>query len=115
MGVIVREGRVGFRPRLLREDEFVTTPTSWKYFGLDGQWHELMLQPGSLAFTYCQVPVVYRLDDIPEELSVTTADGRVHELASSDLGTEFSRELLDRSGRITMITVVTCSGKTGSN
>lgn len=105
LGIVIQDGQVSFRPRLLRQDEFVSEPRSWQYCGLDGQWHELMLEPRSLAFTYCQVPVVYRMDGVPGELWVTTADGSVYRLAGSDLGAEFSRELLDRSGRITMIMV----------
>ena len=109
LGVGVHDGLVSFQPRLLRKDEFVTAPTSWEYCGLDGQWHELLLQPESLAFTCCQVPVVYTQDGVSEELCVTTSDGRDHRLAGSNLGTDFSRELLDRTGRIAKITVVTCS------
>jgi hypothetical protein len=115
LGVGVHEGLVSFQPWLLREEEFVTVPTSWEYCGLDGQWHELALQPGSLAFTYCQVPVVYTQGGALAELCVTTSGGRDHRLAGSNLGTEFSRELLDRTGRITKITVVTCSPKTDPN
>jgi hypothetical protein len=60
LGVMVRDGRLGFRPRLIQEREFLSEPGDFPYVDVAGKNGRLRLAAGSLAFTCCQVPVVYR-------------------------------------------------------
>ena len=61
LGVFVKKGQIHFRPALLKREEFISRPDQFHYYDLNGSSRCLRLQPGSLAFTHCQVPVVYRL------------------------------------------------------
>ena len=61
LGVFVKKGQIHFRPALLKREEFISRPDQFHYYDLNGLSRCLRLQPGSLAFTHCQVPVVYRL------------------------------------------------------
>jgi hypothetical protein len=61
LGLFVEAGRICFRPALLRRKEFLSEPANFHYYDLMGSARGLRLQPGSLAYTYCQVPVIYRL------------------------------------------------------
>jgi len=56
----VRNGAVEFNPEILRTDEFLTTKDVFNYVNLAKEKCSIDLEEGSLAFTYCQVPVIYQ-------------------------------------------------------
>ncbi|MCA9947351.1 MAG: hypothetical protein KC449_27925, partial [Anaerolineales bacterium] len=59
LGVSLRNGQLCFAPTLLRPDEFLTAPDSFAYVDVTGQNQSLPLPAGSLAFTFCQTPILY--------------------------------------------------------
>jgi hypothetical protein len=61
LGIFIKDGQIHFRPALLKRKEFLSEKTDFWYCDLAGHSRRLKLEPGSLAFTYCQVPVVYQL------------------------------------------------------
>jgi hypothetical protein len=63
LGVAVEAGRLSFRPRLLREDEFSREPSTFRHVDPEGAFRDLPLPAGSLGFTLAGTPVVYRLGD----------------------------------------------------
>ena len=104
LGVQVYQGRVAFRPLLLRADEFTADPSPFRYLNLSGRWQTITLPAQALAFTYCQVPVVYRkMSD--HGLRVTLSDGSEVKAEAVELTRELSRSLFDRSGEIVRIDV----------
>jgi hypothetical protein len=104
LGVRVERGRVRFAPRLLQRRELLEAPDTFRYLALDGTFRTLPLARGELAFTYCQVPIVYRLGECPS-LSVVR-EGRTLMLDGTDaLGVDMSAELFARSGAISLIKV----------
>jgi len=104
MGVSVEEGRLAFAPHLLRREEFLREPTEVQVRGIAGA-HRLRLEPDSLAFTVCQVPVVYQLNDGPARIRVTRSDGAVATSAGTQLDADTSREVFTRTGAVTRIDV----------
>jgi hypothetical protein len=107
LGVRVAGGAVRFQPSLLRAREFVSEPRQFRFLDVDGNWQELEMKSGALAFTWCQVPVIYQLDDdAAPSLTVTLADGTKHTRKELALSSEKSAELFQRSGRVRQITVV---------
>ena len=61
LGIFVKDGQIHFRPALLKRTDFLSEKTDFWYYDLAGHSRRLKLEPGSLAFTYCQVPIVYQL------------------------------------------------------
>jgi hypothetical protein len=110
LGVLVRGGRVSFRPRLLRRAEFLTAPALFEPLAADGRRLRLELPAGSLAFTLCQVPVVYRLG-APGRIVVAASDGTVHDQPGDTLDPAGSAALFERSGRLARIDVWTSPGR----
>jgi hypothetical protein len=104
LGVVVQDGRLGFAPGLLQREEFLARPVEASALAVGGL-QRLTLEPGSLAFTVCQVPVVYTLSDGPGRTRVTRSDGRTDELDGTTLDAATSREVFDRSGAVTRIEV----------
>jgi len=107
LGVRVREGTVHLDPALLRAREFSNSPQTFRFLDIDGVWQELDVPESGLAFTWCQVPFVYRLADVPERLlMVTRDDGSSSTLETPSLPAELSAELFRRSGRLRRVDLV---------
>ncbi len=107
LGVHVGEGAVKFEVGLLRAQEFTASSRKFRYLDVDGQWRELTVPESGLAFTWCQVPFVYHLDESAEPtVTVTHDDGSRQALAGLTLPTELSAELFARSGRIRDVELV---------
>ncbi len=104
LGVIVEDGHVAFRPSLLREAEFLSSPGTFRYVDVHGDKQSLPLDADSLAFTYCQVPVVYRRSATPS-LRFFGSDGIVTEVEGSALSSEISSEVFQRTGYVGRIDV----------
>ena len=101
LGLTIRDGTVSFEPRLLSESEFSPDARPFRFLDVDGQWQELQVPARGLAFTWCQVPIVYRLvDHGPPALTVILEDGSSQMLPAPALPEELSAEIFRRSGRI---------------
>ncbi|MDX1689792.1 MAG: hypothetical protein R3290_02090 [Acidimicrobiia bacterium] len=98
LGVRVEDGRIRFRPVVLGAEEFHASPTPWPVLG-----SQEVLDEGTLGFTYCGVPVVYRRDD-DAWARVRWADGRETE-GGNRLDAETSRAVFARTGSVARIDV----------
>jgi hypothetical protein len=104
LGVDVDNGVITFDPVLLRDDEYLADGALFSYVDAIGQVRSLELGAGSLAFTLCQVPVVYtRASDT--SISVRYADGRDEHIAGKSLSLEVSTLLFTRSAAVERIVV----------
>ena len=107
LGVRVRDGSARIDPRLLRPIEFSTEPGVFQNLDVNGDWCEITLPARSLAFTWCQVPIVYHLDDDADpSLTVTHRDGRTETFSTLGFPVEISTEIFARSGRIRQVSAV---------
>jgi hypothetical protein len=104
--VRVTEGRLEFRPILLRKSEFLREPGTFEGFDVRGKAFRVELQPESLAFGYCGVPVVYHLDEVPR-IELRMADGTHVAQSGVALTTAQAAEVFARSGLIGRIDVWT--------
>jgi hypothetical protein len=106
VGVGLAGGKVRCEPRLLRAREFPSVARRFRFLDVDGQWQELTVPVSALVFTWCQVPVVYRLRNASRPtLSITWQDGSKQALPQLSLPAELSSELFRRSGRIRQISL----------
>jgi hypothetical protein len=110
LGLVVRAGQLAFRPRLLRRAEFLSAPALFEPLGSDGQRRRIELPAGSLAFTLCQVPVVYHLGET-RCILVTAGDGSNRALDGDTLDGDGSAALFERSGRVARLDVWTSPGR----
>jgi hypothetical protein len=110
LGVRVHDGRVSFQPVLLRKSEFLRHPHKLHSFTVRSEPLSIDLPAGTVAFTCCQVPVVYHLHD-QHKIVLTEQDGRTREFPGDTLDSESSRALFSRSGRIARIDVWTTPGR----
>jgi hypothetical protein len=107
LGVRISGGAVSFQPNLLRSREFVSQARPFRYLDVDDNWQTITVPARGLAFTWCQVPVVYQLDDkVDPVLSISWEDGTQQSLSQLTLPAKESSELFRRSGRIRQLNLV---------
>jgi hypothetical protein len=106
LGVRVDNGMTYFEPSLLRAREFVTESRETSYVDVDGDWQAVVVPAAGLAFTWCQVPIVYRLDDdVEPTVTIIQANGETQILSQLALSAAMSSEVFQRSGHIRQINV----------
>ena len=107
LGVRVRDGGIRFRPELLRSAEFAEQSRAFRYLDVDEVWQLLTVPAAGLAFTWCQVPVIYKLDDGEGwKLRISWDDGHEDTFDQASLSAEFSSQIFLRTGRIRKLEVV---------
>ncbi len=104
LGIFVSEGRVRFDPVLLRESEFIQEVDTSCVTDVPGGADAFELCPGSLAFTYCQTLIVYRIGDAPG-VSVEFASGKSASREALELTKDESAALFRRDGSLSRIEV----------
>ena len=103
----VRNGEIAIEPALLRRREFIATARTFCYLDVDNNWQTLDLPAASLAFTWCQLPFVYVLDDTAEPgLEIEFDDGNTSQFPTSVLSRDLSAQVFERTGRIRKVTVM---------
>lgn len=103
LGVTIDGGRLRFAPQLLDDAEFGAA-AEFAVVGPDGRERSVAVPQGGLAFTFCQVPVVYG-PATEARVEVEHTDGRVEVYPGDSLPVEASREILSRRGRIAGVRV----------
>jgi hypothetical protein len=104
LGVRVEDGCVEFEPGMLRHEEFHAEACTWTYSTGDSRQREEKLSAGSLAFSICGVPVIYRLAET-YGIRVQIANGSEHKIAGNRLGNSWSQSLFRRDGSVQKIIV----------
>ena len=104
LGVFVEDGKLLFNPRLLRKEEFLKDNKTFTYTDINKEVKEIELNKGSLCFTYCQIPIIYKLAD-KEGLKVEFKGGSDLEYDQLNLDSKTSKKVFERTGDINQIIV----------
>jgi hypothetical protein len=104
LGIHISEGRIVIDPILLRSSEFLSEPRVFEYVAVNGGLRTLNLDPGSLAFTYCQTPFIFRRS-AGATIRVVREDGSVESIEGHCIERDLSAELFMRSGTIHRVEV----------
>lgn len=104
LGVFVKNGCLYFNPCLLRKEEFLKEPTEFNFVDIHFNHQALPLQINSLAFTYCQVPIIYTIAN-ESHLELFFNDGTSNKVNSLHLDEATSQQLFGRFGTIHHIEV----------
>ncbi len=104
LGVFVADGKLLFNPRLLRREEFLKEPETFKYIDIHKEAKEIKVEKDSLCFTYCQIPIIYKLSD-KEGLKVVFNQETVLEFTGLNIDLKTSKKVFERTGEISQIIV----------
>ncbi len=104
LGVFVKAGQLSFNPFLLRKNEFLKEPTLFHFVNVLDHHDQMELEEGSIGFTYCQVPIVYKIA-LEHSLEVRQNNATTVRFSSSVLDVETTQQVFQRTGRIECIIV----------
>jgi len=104
MGAHVENGELAFVPQLTSRTEFLAESTTFHYWDVKGNPRTLNLERDTVAFTYCQVPVVAHRSG-PQHIRVTFADGISQLVDGLKLDAATSAAVFDRLGTIQRLDV----------
>ena len=104
LGVVVENGILQFNPAILRNEEFLQHPEVFEYVGVTKQKKSIELEKDSLAFTYCQVPVVYKKSS-EASIEVQLHDGTSLHFKGNQLDKKTSTSIFKRDGKIIKLNV----------
>lgn len=113
LGLVIDQGQITINPVLLRSGEFLSAPSTLRYFDVAGEETQVDVPAGSLAFTLCQVPIILRAAD-KACIDVMLHDGSVQSITGHNLGVALSRHVFSRDGMVRRITVFLADGS-GAN
>ena len=106
LGVRVSDGTLGFDPTILHADEFLTEPKQFNYINVANQTASIDLPIDSLAFTYCQVPIIYKKSTEPA-IEVVLHSGESNLFSGQYLDKETSQQIFQRTNTVSKIIVST--------
>lgn len=104
LGIDVNEGKLSFSPAILDQSEFIVEATEFEYVDIHGAFKTISLPANSLAFTYCQVPVVYTLG-ATNTIQASMNNGNQESIDGSVCSEALSRMLFKRTGEVEKIEV----------
>lgn len=103
-GLHLDAGTLHFSPSLLRKEEFTEVPRTIDFIDVKNHTVSIELAEKSLAFSFCQVPVIYRISS-EDAVEITFKDGSTKMIHALKLDESSSQMLFERSGEITQIQV----------
>jgi len=104
LGVMVEGGKVRFDTSLLNYDELHDCDGQFTFIAVSGKSETIDLTANQLAFTFCQVPVIYMMAEC-NETEVLFYDGRVLRVEGTALDHQCSNMIFNRSGEIKQLNV----------
>lgn len=104
LGVFVKEGCITFNPCLLRAAEFLTEPRTYRFIDIHHNEQHIALEPQSLAFSYCQVPVIYKIAH-SATIEVVLQQNDNMFVNGLQLNKDFSSRIFNRSGDVNHLIV----------
>lgn len=104
LGVTANRGKLKFEPFILRKSELIEEDSYLSFIDFEGNFNRIDVQKNSMAFTYCQIPVIYHLSDkFSIILNMAEGDPKIyntHELEEQD-----SKDIFKRKGKVKSIKV----------
>ncbi len=104
LGVKMKEGKLVFEPRLLQRSEFLQKGKNATFVLAEGSLKNIVLEPDSLAFTVCQVPVIYK-KATSNKIEVYYNNGSHEKFITAELNSEISSKITQRTREIDYLKV----------
>ncbi|WP_321540399.1 hypothetical protein [Flavobacterium piscinae] len=104
LGVKMNQGKLQFHPHLLNRNEFLVQPKEASFSLVDGNSKTITIDKNCLAFTVCQVPVIYKINGT-NTIKLINKNGTEEVVQSLELDDKNSKKVFDRTGEITQIIV----------
>lgn len=102
LGVLIRSGRIVFSPSLLNHNEIMQNEEIFNYIDLEGNNNVIELKVNQLAFTYCQIPIIYTFGG-KQQLTIEFSNGTQKVIPECTIDEKISHKIFSRSGEVRKI------------
>ena len=107
LGVKVNAGKIGFNLELMNPDELILAPAVFTYFDVNGAEKSFDVMEKQLAFTYCQVPVVYK-NGKQNEIKISLVEGESIVITGCEINASISAKIFARTAEVEKIEFIYC-------
>jgi hypothetical protein len=104
LGLAVYDGKLHFKPGLLKKIEFISEVDSFKAITVTNDVSAIEIPKKGLAFTFCQVPIIYQIAD-KDAVSVIYQSGESKNFETLSIDEKITHDLFERTGLIKQIKV----------
>ncbi len=104
LGVQVKNGEISFKAPLLNHNDILIKEASFEYYDLKGAKKEILLNQGQIAFTFCKVPVVYKLGE-KAQVKIINSKGVSEVIKGNTIDKEISAKIFNRQGEVIKVEV----------
>jgi len=104
LGVNVNQGKLTFDPKLLNEKQYLQQEETVIFNDLENKPYSIQIEKGSLAFTVCQVPIIYKIGN-KNQIEVVFKNKQTEVFSSLTLNLEISQKIFNRTGEISQLNV----------
>jgi hypothetical protein len=104
LGVKMKDGKLQFQPSFLKKEEFLYKDTVATFVMVDGSKKVINLEKDSLAFTTCQVPIIYKINTT-NKIILHYKNESTKTFETLELNKEESKKIFDRTDEITWVEV----------
>ena len=105
LGIAMKGGKLVFQPNLLHRNEFLKSETQATFVLVNGRSIVINLEPNSLAFSICQVPVIYKIS-IANQIEVVYTNGTVELVETLMLSKEISNKIFQRNNEVAQLNIL---------
>ena len=104
LGVFVENGKITFKPKLLKTSEFLDSLETFEYITVNNEKKTLKVDKNHLCFTYCQVPVIYKIADT-NNIEVVYNNSKTEQVGGLVLSDTVSTEIFNRTNKVSHLIV----------
>ena len=104
LGFSVENGNIAFDFLLFDKQEFLTTPTTFDYWNVNGKQEQIECPTGSIMYSICQVPVILKKSNEPE-IEIYFSDGTKQQINGNVLDSANSHHVFQRDGVVHYLVV----------
>ena len=104
LGVKVNKGKLQFLPTLLNKNEFLEQNQNVNFIAINGEKIAIELEKNSLAFSFCQVPIIYTKAEF-NKIELFFNNGNNIVVNATELDESTSKKIFQRTGEISKILV----------
>ena len=103
LGCFVEDGCIVFDTSLLPKSEFLKTEKEFSYFDTSKQKCQIRISQNQLAYTFCQVPVIYTLSKLNSSVTLYLKDETKVTIKGNTIDKENSKFIFERAGKVKKI------------
>ena len=103
LGCFVQNGCIMFDTALLLKEEFLIKNQIFTYFDISKTKRSLEILKNQLAYTFCQVPIVYTLSKQDCRINLILKDNSNIKIEGNFIDQKISRSIFNRDGSVNQI------------